>query len=124
MRKYAGLMVLMLAIALGAFTAFATSMPSFSETYGPAVAARVMSISGDTVMLYYGGPLEESVFCRGETVPIFEPNVLQGSVRRIGEVKITSLVSTRYVQSKLVSGDADLGYIASKPNALCLEGYI
>ena len=124
MKKYAGLIVVMMAVLLGAFTAFATSMPDIKSSFGPKVVARVMSVSGDTVMLYYGGPLDESVFCRGETVPIYEQHVLQGNVSRVGEVKIASLVSTRYVQSRLVSGSADLGSIASKPNVLCLKGYI
>ena len=122
MRKYAGLAMILFALVIaGALSASGASRLWATGGSGR-VIAHVLSVSGDTVTLYYGGPSEGKVFCDNENIPIFTNNVLEGNVSLVGEVKLTNLISPNYAVGRLVVGDANLGSLASKPSAMCLKG--
>ncbi len=122
MKKFAWLTIIALAIAAGAYSAYALTGSDMSSSSSSKVLAQVLSVSGDNVTLYYGGASEGKVFCADENVPIFSQNVLKGNVSLVGEVRISKLISPRYVEGSLVAGGADIGNIASKPSAMCLKG--
>lgn len=122
MRKYAGLAIVLFALVImGALSAHGASR--LSAVGGSSrVIANVLSVSGDTVTLYYGGPSESKVFCDNENIPIFTANVLDANVSLVGEVKVTKLIAPNYAEGRLVVGEADLGNIATKPSSMCLKG--
>jgi hypothetical protein len=126
MKKYTGFAIAVLALVVaGALSAYGASRlwPAGSSSGDSSrVIARVMSVSGDTVTLYYGGHSVVSAFCENENLPVFSANVLEGNVSLVGEVKITNIISPDYAVGKLVVGDADLGNISSKPGGMCMEG--
>jgi hypothetical protein len=123
MKKYAGLAIVIFALAVvGAWSAYAASRMDVSGGSSQRVIAQVLSVSGDTVTLYYGGASDKKAFCENENLPIFTQNVLEGNVSLVGEANITRVISPRYAEARIVTGSADLGNISSKPSAMCMKG--
>ncbi len=122
MKKFAWLTIIALAVAVGAYSAYALTRTDVSTSSSSKVLAQVLSVSGDNVTLYYGGSSKGKVFCAHENVPIFSQNVLKGNVSLVGEAKVARIISPRYAEGTLVAGGADIGNIAAKPSAMCLKG--
>ena len=126
MRKYAGFAIAVFVLVLaGTVTSYGASRlwpAGGSSGDSSRVITRVMSVSGDTVTLYYGGSSENRVFCENENLPVFSANVLEGNVSLVGEVKITDIISPDYAVGRVVVGDADIGNISSKPGGMCMKG--
>ncbi len=93
------------------------------------VTATVMSNRLDTVRLFVPDGIE--TVCKGESIPVYRiESGMKGrlsseglsGLRLVGEVRVDYLVGESYVQGSLVTGEADPGDLAIKPDKTCLKG--
>ena len=88
----------------------------------PRNKAEVISTTGATVALFYGGSKEaSSVFCVGETVPVYrQESRTRLRYVEVGKIRIMRVVNENYLEGEVVEGSVKPGYFARKGNLSCL----
>jgi len=93
------------------------------------VRATVMSNTLDTVRLFV--PDGNEVICKGESIPVYRiESGMKGmlsskdlsGLELVGEVRVDNRVGESYAQGSLITGEADPGDMAIKPDRSCLKG--